>query len=652
MTRWVSLDLLMAALLLLEVLIGGARLAFAAPAAGLVGLAAVICLLPGWRTTGRPAWGAAAATVAFAVYILFRNRFSEVEYIGRLHFLIVAASLAVYLLFAFVLTRPHDRKIFFGFVIALCTLQLVPAAVQFFSQDGWMPLPFAQRRPGMWPGRVSGFFISPNNYAGFVEVGALLAAAYALLGRMGKWRRVLLLLASLACVAGTLASGSRGGYIGLGAGVFALTVLVLSLWIKNATTKKRAARPAAVLAGLVLALGATWWAISSDPYLSDRVQEISNPQDVRPLLWSSALQQFKLSPLVGTGAFSFLYYGRMLRDPSVQGDPIHVHNDYLQLLADYGLIGGLLFAAVLILHSVSGLRSFGQFRSEVAAVGGQSDRLALLAGCLAVLVAYFAHSVVEFNVQLPLNALVIAAVLACLANAGAPGGAAEPGEVPTGPEVAVRTALALTGIVLAAAAWRVMPGEYFVERARYALREGQTGQALEWSRFGLQGTKDNPELRYHAGEAAMQLSFASPEGALTLREEAVGHFAEGLRLFPYDSRLVLKLAQAQAATGDYPSASESLVYAEQLDPNSGLVPAFRGIVEYWSGDREAARDAFEQALTFGKDGAVIAREGLQGLKEDPAEPVTTDQPQLPRMSEELRKMAEEEAGEEDEETGD
>lgn len=631
----------MAALLLLEVLIGGARLAFALPAAGLVGLAAVVCLLPGWRTTGRPAWGATAATVAFAVYILFRNRFSEVEYIGRLHFLIVAASLAVYLLFAFVLTRPHDRKIFFGFVIALCLLQLVPAAVQFFGEGAWMPLPFAQRRNECW--RASGFFISPNNFAGFVEMGALLAAAFAFLGRMKMWQRLMLVVIALVCAAGVLSSGSRGGYIGLGAGVFALVSLLMSVWTRSQAESRRRYLPAALLAGLITMLAAGWWLQESDPVIRDRVDAIKDVDFQRLHLWASALQQFELSPLVGTGAFSFLYYGRMLRDPSVQGDPIHVHNDYLQLLADYGLIGGLLFAAVLVLHSVSGLRSFGQFRAEVAAVGGQSDRLALLAGCLAVLVAYFAHSVVEFNVQLPLNALVIAAVLACLANAGGPGGEAEPGEVPTGPEVAVRTALALTGIVLAAAAWRMMPGEYFVERARYALREGQSKEALEWSRRGLQGTEDNPELSYHAGEAAMQLSFASPEEASDLRGEAVGHFAEGLRLFPYDSRLVLKLAQAQAATGDYLSASESLVYAEQLDPNSGLVPAFRGIVEYWSGDREAARDAFEQALTFGKDGAVIAREGLQVLKDTPTEPVTTDQPQLPPMSDELRRMAEEEA---------
>lgn len=646
MNRWLPLGLMMGALLVLEILIGGARLAFAAPAAALVGVAAVVCLLPGWRTTGRPAWGAAAATVCFAVYILARNRFSDVEYIGRLHFFIVGASLAVYLMLAFVLTRPVDRKIFFGFVIALAVAQLVPATVQFFVEDGWMPLPFAQRRPDLW--RASGFFISPNNFAGFVEMGALFAAAFALLGRVGTKVRVLLIAASLACAAGVLASGSRGGYIGLGAGVLALASLVVSFWAQSRSASKRLL-PLALVGGLAVVLIAGWLLQNVDPVIGDRVEAIKDVDFTRLHLWSSSLQQFKLSPMLGTGAFSFLYYGRMLRDPSVQGDPIHVHNDYLQLLADYGWVGALLFAAVLWLHAAAGLRSFGLFRAEVEHIGGQSDRLALLAGALAVLAAYLAHSVVEFNVQLPLNALVVAATLAVLANPGGPGGVARPDEVPTGPEVAVRTALALTGVVLLAAAYQVMPGEYFVERARYALREKRTEESLAWARRGLAGTQDNPELCFHAGEAALQLSFASPGEAAQLRAEAAGHFADGLRIFPYDSRLALKLAQAQAAAGDYWGASESLVYAEQLDPNSGLVPAFRGIVEYWSGDREAARDAFEQALTFGKDGAAIAREGLQGLKEDPAESAPAAQPQLPRMSEELRKMAEEEAGEGDSE---
>lgn len=651
MSRWLILALLMAALLVLEVLIGGARLAFGAAGTGLIGLAAVLAVLPGWRTTGHPNRPAVLATTLFAVYVLARNRFSEVEYIGRLHFFIIAGSLAVYLLFAFVLTRPQDRKIFFGFAIALCVLQLVPAAVQFFGQDGWMPLPFAQRRLGNWPGRVSGFFISPNNFAGLVEMGALLAAALAFLGRMSKVWRVLLLVAALGCAAGTLASGSRGGYIGLGAGVFALVVLLLSVWTHGRGASRRALLPAAALGGLMLALAATWWVIAEDPYLSDRIQQISRPEDLRPMLWSSALQQFQLSPLFGTGGFSFLYYGRLFRDPSVQGDPIHVHNDYLQLLADYGWLGALLFAAVLVLHAVNGTRSFAQLRREVGAVGGSSDRLALLAGCLSVLVAYLAHSVVEFNVQLPLNALVVAAVLAALANPGAPERAGEVHEPLGGLDVAVQTALALTGAVLLTGAWRVVPGEYFVERARYALREGQPAEALAWARRGLAGSQDNPELCYHAGEAALQLAFASPAEAASLRTEAVGHFAGGLRAFPYDTRLALKLAQAQAATGDYWGASESLVYAEQLDPNSGFVPAFRGIVEYWSGDLEAARAAFEAAVTAGGGGAALARQGLQLIKEEQRNdaPGGEESP-VPSMSmpEAVRRAAERVAAEEEE----
>jgi len=642
MLRWLVLALLMAALAVLEVLLGGARLAFAAAAAPLIGLAALAAMLPGWRTSGHPSAPAVVSAVCFGTYVLLRNRFSEVEYIGRLHFFIIAGSLAVYLLFAFVLTRPQDRKVFFGFVIVLCVLQLVPAAVQFFAEDGWMPLPFAQRRITTW--RASGFFISPNNFAGFVEMGALLATAAALLGRMKTGWRLALLAAAAGCAAGVLVSGSRGGYIGLGAGVFTLTVLVLSVWTR-ARGPARAWRPAAVLGGLALVAAGAWWALAADATLHDRVEAINDVDHVRLHLWSSSLQQLKQSPLWGTGGFSFLYYGRMFRDPSVQGDPIHVHNDYLQLLADYGWAGAVLGAAMLLLHAVGGGRAFAQLRREVAAAGGRSDRLALLAGCLAVLAAYVAHSVVEFNVQLPLNALVVAAILAVLANPGAAGGRAADGEPLAGREVAVRTALVLTGVLLLGGAGRVLPGEYAVERARYALREGHTAEALAWAREGRAAAPDNPEVSFHAGEAALQLSFAPGAPARELRQEAVEHFEAGLQAFPYDSRLALKLAQAQAATGDYGGASESLIYAGQLDPNSGFVPAYRGIVEYWSGNTEAAAEAFEEAVTFGGGGAQIGRQGLQLLKS------TTEATEAagpgPTMPEAVRRAAERIAAEEE-----
>ena len=56
-------------------------------------------------------------------------------------------------------------------------------------------------------------------------------------------------------------------------------------------------------------------------------------------LWAAAIPQFELAPAFGTGAATYLYYGRMFRDPQVQNDPIRSHNDYLELLAEYGLAG-------------------------------------------------------------------------------------------------------------------------------------------------------------------------------------------------------------------------------------------------------------------------------------------------------------------------
>ena len=53
------------------------------------------------------------------------------------------------------------------------------------------------------------------------------------------------------------------------------------------------------------------------------------------------MAEFELAPVFGTGAATYLYYGRMLRDPAIQTDPIRSHNDYLELLAEYGLAGGV-----------------------------------------------------------------------------------------------------------------------------------------------------------------------------------------------------------------------------------------------------------------------------------------------------------------------
>jgi len=231
-------------------------------------------------------------------------------------------------------------------------------------------------------------------------------------------------------------------------------------------------------------------------------------------------------------------------------------------------------------------------------------------GSLSAVAAYMVHSVVDFNMQLPLNALMMAMVFGILAN---------PGGKPSSSEQTSNTLLSsifswllpLIGLVFIAYGAPMIPGEYLAEKSRVALRDGHIKESLEIGREGLIKYHDNPELYFNAGEAALRLSEQEKKNIQALHNESVKYFTAGLKVFPYDSRLALKLAQAQAASGNYFHALAAVSYAEKLDPNSSFVPAYRGVVEYSFGYSENAMVSFNHAIELGGEGAYIARNGME-----------------------------------------
>jgi O-antigen ligase len=75
---------------------------------------------------------------------------------------------------------------------------------------------------------------------------------------------------------------------------------------------------------------------------------------------------------------------------------MQAHNDYLQALADGGLIGGALalwFIAATVISVWRGLRSRDLVEAGVAL------------GCGAACLGLFVHSAFDFNLQIPANAL-------------------------------------------------------------------------------------------------------------------------------------------------------------------------------------------------------------------------------------------------------
>src|SRR5713101_3772514 len=85
----------------------------------------------------------------------------------------------------------------------------------------------------------------------------------------------------------------------------------------------------------------------------------------------------------------------------------HAHNDYLELLADTGVMGGLIGLSFIGLLSWWGLASL-QF-------AGRSLARVIIGGSLTACSGLLLHSLVDFNLHIPSNCLVFL-LLSCIAT--------------------------------------------------------------------------------------------------------------------------------------------------------------------------------------------------------------------------------------------
>lgn len=607
--RFAILTLVLLAFTILEVFIGGTRVLYTIPGVSLIALGGLLTFVPKLKFSSRTNIFALISSFLFAGYILVRNRLSTVDYIGRIQFFIMAGCLLIYLIYTLFLTRSPERKWFFYVLMALALVQVAIGVIQFTEHNQWMLLPWAQRRDDFW--RASGFFVSPNHFAGYLEIIALMGLSFVVWGREGIIGKLLMGYIVLVCVAGIAISGSRGGYLSFTFGACVFMVLTMMAWKQLHPKRFVAIASVSAILGVLLFVGIIWMMFQS-PIVGSRVLEINDPENMRFLLWASALEQFRIAPIFGTGASSFLYFGRLFRDPLVQADPIHVHNDYLQLLADYGIVAAVLFLIFLGIHLFSGGKAFARLVKRCQSTReSQSDGLALCVGSLSIIAAYIIHSAVDFNMQIPVNALLIAVIFAILANASTSGGEECGQPLPIS---LARWTLPFFSLAILFYGVPLVRGEYFAERARIAIRDYKLTEAFDFARKGIETEKKNPDLYYYAGEAAREMAFKKMGDPKAMGNAAIYYFTKGLEVFPFDSRLAVKLGQAHSNMDNYYAALSALTLAEEWDPNSSLVLAYRGLIELEGGYLDDAEDYYEQASDLGGEGAVIAQAGIEVVR--------------------------------------
>ncbi|HSY17184.1 MAG TPA: O-antigen ligase family protein [Candidatus Acidoferrales bacterium] len=225
-------------------------------------------------------------------------------------------------------------------------------------------------------GRVAGTLVYPNALAGLILL--LWPASLALVVGATKPLKKPIRLAAIGLVvflggAAFFWTGSKLGWL-IGIGIAGLFLLRLD-W-------SRKLKVAAVATMLVLGLGV--FAVKNHAYFAAGATSVGARFDY----WRAAGQTTLAHPVFGSGPGTFQRPYAQLKSPDAEMARL-THNDYLEQFSDSGLVGGLTFAAWVILAlAVVGRKVWQK---------GDGVDFALFAGVL----AWLAQSFGEFGLYIP-----------------------------------------------------------------------------------------------------------------------------------------------------------------------------------------------------------------------------------------------------------
>jgi O-antigen ligase len=589
-----------------QICLGGTRPALAYPGYLLIACAGLSGALVVRTKSYLPKWGTLLSTSLFFGYLLIRGFFSPLAFLASANALLIIAALIVYNLTAAVFTRVGSRLVLIGGFLCLEAGHLWLGLTQFASQNQW--LAFAYLRPASYGPRASGFYTCPDHLAGFLEMLVPMLLAIGFFGRLRASVRILFFYFACAGLAGVLITGSRGGYLSSGAGLIVLG----GYGVYHLISVQRVQTPlvlfGAICGGVVALLGLFF--VAHSDLVNGRFGSIAE-QDLRPHLWQASVRALALDPVVGTGAGTYLVYGRQFRDASVQTDPVYAHNDYLQLLGEYGVVAGLLFLGFLIVHFLA-IWKFVRCRLQTLQQKQKSlsSSLGMVIGAAAGIVALAVHSVFDFNLQIPGNALFAAFLLGILANPGIRWPRNGPGFLTW---IWKGIPLALSAILIGS----ILPrwaGESETETSRRAFLNGSYALTIYHAGRVAEYGNEEPDLFYYLGESRRLLAnqFAGAT-RLYFLNSAIQAFDEGLKRFPMDERSLVKCGLAQAELGDFQKADTYFNQAFKWDPNLGQIYAFYGARLQLEGRDKDAIAAYQRSNELSVN--QIAIDGAQQIED-------------------------------------
>ena len=353
-----------------------------------------------------------------------------------------------------------------------------------------------------------------------------------------------------------------------------------------------------VLIGLLVVASFPFEGIKSPPADRERGDTptanlwVENSGEARERDWWIAWSMFADHPWTGVGLGNFKlnylpYKADFLETPRGQefafptARAVQVHNEYLQIVAETGVLGLVSIVAFLALLAWS-------FWIRIRRNPDEQDRLDLLL-LAAGLLAFLAHGLVSFPMHLPASVLA-AVVVAGVAFSRKYGDQATfPIHIGRRTTRILTVVAALAGLALMAVAGLDLAANLLMERGIDQLHRGDAAEAAETLERSLRLDFAPRQTYYHLAVAQIQL------GRL---DEAQENLERCFTRF-VDEAVYLNYANLMVNTGQPERAEETIAFLLSTHPRDEVAQRARylqGFVPYLMGDYAASAAHFEALI--------------------------------------------------------
>ncbi|MFK7911769.1 MAG: O-antigen ligase family protein [Akkermansiaceae bacterium] len=526
-----------------------------------------------------PNWRLAVPALIAIVYFILRASMSPVVDLAMEDIFLVSAAGLFYLLAGPIGGTVGLRVSLALVVVVLLILHLGAALQQSAGGEGYGLIWQFTNKAKSEGNVVTGMYSYRGSFANFAVIAAILSLCLGAWGRFAITVRTLFVLLGAAAIVFACMAHSRSAMISL---VVGGVVLLVMLWISAGGLRKvirRRVRTGLVIlgcTGLLMTVAGAVLVFKNRAQHTAAGSDVMFDSDVRLAYWSMAAEQFGDHPIFGAGSRSFSYESFIYWSPNLdtgEANPEFVHNEYLQLLADYGILGFLIAVILLgghIFVGIARVRALAEKLPEDGLRVGSNAMALAIAGVVGIVVMAL-HNVFDFRTHLMANLLLLMCCLVWVLPVVGRKPSGQASRLMRSASALIALVMAAVGVIAVYSGLKELRGGIPLLVNKMAAETGtwdpSNAPRKVWIPALEESVKLAPSYRRHLRLATLYRLEAEDQqgdGRQKLMYRAISEYKKVANRHPYEAVSLLNLASLHTYLKDYNAADSYFQRADKL----------------------------------------------------------------------------------------